>query len=86
MGPDDGGVDDDLDILPQILRPGESILIEGTAPSAWANKDTWTLYITDTDGDTSFFYEYFNPWIVKSVAIGLVNTDNPYGYVCIFTY
>ena len=88
MGPASVEPGEDVDILPQILRPGESIVISGTVPSStmpasWTETDEWTLFVTDTEDDTSARFDVFNPWTVRTVDIHWSN--DPYGYRCTFT-
>ncbi len=74
----------DINILPQILGPNSSTDVFGYATQGdWLNTE-WTLYVTDTEGDTSASYDYFNPWTVKSVDISWNNDAG--GYILNFTY
>jgi hypothetical protein len=84
MGTADASAEEDIDILPEVLSAGESTDLSGTAPQElWSNTE-WTLYITDTEGDTSTSFDEFNPWIVSYVDI-YWDSDNG-GYVCEFAY
>ena len=62
-------LDDYIDILPEILRPGQSIRVEGTVPSNWASRNDWSFFAIDTDYDTSANIDSFNPWTLRSVDI-----------------
>jgi len=84
MGPADGDADDDIDILPHILEAGDWYLYEEELPSRYTGTDKWTLYIEDTDGDTSESYETFDPYTLIYVDINW-NTSKA-AYECTFVY
>lgn len=83
MGPANGSIDDDIDILGDKTLPTNSKLdFEITLAPEWRDITEWTLFITDTDGDTSKIYEVFNPWDVTYVDIKWDGSN----YDCDFVY
>lgn len=77
-------VDEDVDLLPEILRAGDSTLLEGIAAEKdWDNPD-WTFYVIDVDGDVSASYDKFNPFLVEYVDVDWSNDSG--GYVVSFGY
>lgn len=85
MGPASGNSDGDVDILGEKTLPSNNKLdVEATLSPEWREVTEWTLYITDVDGDTSAYYETFDPWEVLYVDI---NWDSNSGsYYCDFVY
>lgn len=85
MGPAAGNADDDVDILGSKTLPEDCKLdVEATLSPEWRDITEWTLYITDTDGDTSQIYETFDPWEVTYVDIQWDSKNG--GYYCDFVY
>ena len=82
MGPASGAPSDDIDILPSILRSGDSYTVSGQVPAEFIDETSWTLYVEDVDDDTSVSYDRFNLWTVNYVDV--VWNSAEYGYVCEF--
>lgn len=85
FGPRDLGTDYDIDILGNKTLPVDGYTTFDMAfPEESTRVTSWTIYITDVDGDTSSIYEEFNPWTVSYIDIKWdANTSS---YYCDFQY
>ena len=84
MGPLTGSSENDVDMLPQILRAGDDIRISGEVAAGSSEITEWTLFITDTDGDKNASHATFNPWTLLYVNVTWDSSAG--GYVCEFVY
>ena len=84
MGPSTLSSEDDTDILPSTLPGGESYTFEAKISEDYWDYTEWTIYFTDSDGDTSQVYDTFNPWNLSYVDVDW-DSENA-GYVCSFQY
>lgn len=74
--------DEDVDVLPTVMAPHSSREISININEAHWSQTEWTMYVTDTAGDTSTSYDRFNPWSLSYVDIYWESG----GYVCSFEY
>ena len=74
----------DLDLLETILFDDEQTLLRGKATKGDWGETEWSMYVVDSNGVTSSFYELFNPW--ELIAVDIYWDANVVGYVCDFLY
>lgn len=84
VGPLEGEIEDDADVLEEILPAGENVHIYGTALDHIWHITEWTLFIVDVDGDTSISYDVFNLWQLNYVDVFWDGASG--GYVSSFIY
>ena len=84
VGRADASSDDDIDVLPYILKAGESYFVDIYVDEADWNATEWTIYIEDDEGDYSADFEVFNPWEILYVDVYWSNDAG--GYICDFVY
>jgi len=75
---------DEMDILPNILGPGENYYFNAKMPAQYWGVTDWVMSVVDVDGDSSVSYEAFNPFKLTYVDIEWHGEAGH--YICKFFY